>query len=214
MAKSQQDPIAFAEDVAKRVAKIGNESKQVLKEMSRDFTSIAKQWEDTMEFVDKSGAAFKDISSELNEGLIKNLKGVNRTSFPGLIANAKKFVEYMQEGADRVMPAMHEEAQKMVESGQVKGDADIKKLSDEISDLQKELQTLDDALTVYKQKAQNELIQKQQELLKPLIEKMSKTIEVVAKELKINFVLNKTDDVLLYGDKEFDITFKVLDKLK
>jgi outer membrane protein len=108
----------------------------------------------------------------------------------------------------------YEEAQKMVESGQVKGDAEIKKLSDEISELQKELQILDDALTAYKQKAQNELIQKQQELLKPLIEKMNKTIEAVAKEMKINFVFNKTDDVLIYGDKEFDITFKVLDKMK
>ena len=108
----------------------------------------------------------------------------------------------------------YEAAQKLVESGQVKGDAEIKKLSDEISDLQKELQTLDDALTVYKQKAQNELIQKQQELLKPLIEKMTKTIEVVAKEMKINFVFNKTDENLIYGDKEFDITFKVLDKMK
>ena len=108
----------------------------------------------------------------------------------------------------------YEEAQKMVESGQVKGDAEIKKLSDEIAELQKELQTLDDALTIYKQKAQNELIQKQQELLKPLIEKMTKTIETVAKEMKINFVFNKADEVMIYGDKEFDITFKVLDKMK
>lgn len=107
----------------------------------------------------------------------------------------------------------YEDAQKSVESGLVKSDAELKKLSDEIADLQKELQVLDDALTVYKQKVQNELIQRQSELLKPLIEKMSKTVETVAKELKISFVFNKTDD-LIYGEKESDITFKVLDKLK
>ena len=32
--------------------------------------------------------------------------------------------------------------------------------------------------------------------------------------MKINFVFDKADGSLLYGDKEFDITFKVLDKLK
>ena len=112
-----------------------------------------------------------------------------------------------------VFKKRYEDAQKQVESGLVKSDVELKKLSDEIAELQKELQTLDDALTGYKQKAQNELMQRQAELLKPLVEKMSKTVEVVAKEMKINFVFNKTDD-LIYGDKDADITFKVLDKLK
>lgn len=112
-----------------------------------------------------------------------------------------------------VFKKRYEEAQKQVESGLVKSDVELKKLSDEIAELQKELQTLDDALTGYKQKAQNELMQRQADLLKPLVEKMTKTVEAVAKEMKINFVFNKTDD-LIYGDKDSDITFKVLDKLK
>lgn len=108
----------------------------------------------------------------------------------------------------------YEEAQELVKSGKVKKEEDIKKLEDEIGELQKELQGLDEAYSLYKQKIQNDLYQKQNELLKPLIDKMNKTVEEVAKEMKINLVLNKTEDVIIYGDKELDITFKVLDKLK
>jgi len=108
----------------------------------------------------------------------------------------------------------YEEAQKSVESGAIKSESELKKLNEEIQNLQKDLQESDDALTVYKQKIQEELIQKQNEMFKPIKEKITRTIESVAKEMKINFVFDKADGSLIYGDKEFDITFKVLDKLK
>jgi len=108
----------------------------------------------------------------------------------------------------------YEEAQKSVESGQVKSEADLKKLNEEMQGLQKSLQDEDEALTIYKQKVQEELLQKQNEMFKPIKEKITKAIENVAKELKINFVFDKADGTLIYGDKEYDITFKVLDKLK
>lgn len=60
-----------------------------------------------------------------------------------------------------------------------------------------------------------EIFQKQEELLKPVKEKVMKMIEVVAKEEGMNFVFDKTGDILLlYADTAFDITFKVLDSLK
>ena len=108
----------------------------------------------------------------------------------------------------------YEEAQKSVESGKVKTEDELKKLNEEMQSLQKGLQDQDEALTVYKQKIQEELLQKQNELFKPIKEKITKAIENVAKDLKINFVFDKADGTLIYGDKEYDITFKVLDKLK
>lgn len=152
------------------------------------------------------------------DGIIKQMPEYKRVedeyqAFAKLYSDTLTVKETELKSKAEVFKARYEEAQKLVESGLVKSDAELKKLSDEIADLQKELQVLDDALTVYKQKIQNELIQRQSELLKPLIEKMTKTVETVAKEMKINFVLNKTDD-LIYGDKDADITFKVLDKLK
>jgi outer membrane protein len=152
------------------------------------------------------------------DGIIKQMPDYKKVedeyqAYAKLYADTLQSKENELKTKAEVFKKRYEEAQKLVESGMVKSDAELKKLSDEIADLQKELQLLDDALTVYKQKVQNELIQRQSELLKPLIEKMTKTVETVAKELKINFVFNKTDD-LIYGEKESDITFKVLDKLK
>ncbi|MBK8984213.1 MAG: OmpH family outer membrane protein [Ignavibacteria bacterium] len=108
----------------------------------------------------------------------------------------------------------YEDAQKSVESGSVSSETDLKALNEEISGLQNELQMLSESMDNYKQNIQNSLIQRQAELFKPVKEKITKTIETVSKSLKINFVFDKADGTLLYGDKEFDITFKVLDKLK
>lgn len=60
-----------------------------------------------------------------------------------------------------------------------------------------------------------ELYQKQEEFLNPIKEKIFDAIDKVAKEEGMNFVFDKAGDVvLLYADQEFDITYKVLDKLK
>lgn len=108
----------------------------------------------------------------------------------------------------------YDDAQKKVESGAVKSESEMKSLQDEISGLQQEIQILSEGLDSYKQNVQNALLTKQAELFKPVKEKITKTIEEVSKSMKINFVFDKADGTLLYGDKEFDITFKVLDKLK
>jgi len=60
-----------------------------------------------------------------------------------------------------------------------------------------------------------EVYRKQEELLKPVKEKTFKTIETVAKEEGMAFVFDKAGEILLlYADASYDITYKVLDKLK
>lgn len=60
-----------------------------------------------------------------------------------------------------------------------------------------------------------EIVQKQDQIMKPVKEKIFKAIEGVAKEEGMSFVFDKTGEILLlYADSSFDITFKVLDKLK
>lgn len=113
-----------------------------------------------------------------------------------------------------IFKSRYDDAQKRVESGLIKSESEMKALQDEIGELQKEVQALDENLNLYKQTIQNVLIARQSELFKPVKEKITKTIEEIAKSMKINFVFDKADGTLLYGDKEFDITFKVLDKLK
>ena len=61
-----------------------------------------------------------------------------------------------------------------------------------------------------------EVYQKQEELLRPVKEKVLKTIETVAKDEGMQFVFDKTEQaaILLYADSAYEITYKVLDKLK
>lgn len=56
---------------------------------------------------------------------------------------------------------------------------------------------------------------KQDQLMAPVKQKIFKAIEDVAKEEGMNYVLDKAGEVVvLYADPSFDITFKVLDRLK
>jgi len=60
-----------------------------------------------------------------------------------------------------------------------------------------------------------EIYKKQQELMKPIQEKIFAAIEKVAKSEGLQFVFDKSGDiVLLYADPAYDVTFKVLDGLK
>lgn len=51
--------------------------------------------------------------------------------------------------------------------------------------------------------------------LAPIRDKILKNIEAVAKEEGFNFVFDKANDILLlYADAKFDLTYRVLDRLK
>ena len=60
-----------------------------------------------------------------------------------------------------------------------------------------------------------EYYQKQDQVMKPIKEKIFKAIDSVSKEEAMQFVFDKAGDViLLKADSQFDITYKVLDLLK
>ena len=60
-----------------------------------------------------------------------------------------------------------------------------------------------------------EIFRKQDEIFAPVKNKIYAAIEVVAKEEGMNFVFDKSGDILLlYADAAFDVTYKVLDRLK
>lgn len=60
-----------------------------------------------------------------------------------------------------------------------------------------------------------ELAVKQEEFLAPVRSKIYDAIEEVSKNEGVQFVFDKAGDVLLlYADPTYDLTFKVLDKLK
>ena len=107
-------------------------------------------------------------------------------------------------------------------------------LQQQYADVQKQLATMTDDQKQLKQKEliekeqqiyafQNqkfsqpngEIYQKQETIFEPVKKKIYAAIEQVAKEEGMQFVFDKSGDILLlYADAGFDITFKVLDSLK
>jgi|YelNatPaOPRAMG01_1025707.scaffolds.fasta_scaffold00013_50 outer membrane protein len=60
-----------------------------------------------------------------------------------------------------------------------------------------------------------ELFQRQNEIMRPVQEKIFKAIQDVAKELKYDYIFDKSGQILLmYANNQYDLTEKVLDKLK
>mgnify|MGYP000873573894 CR=1 FL=1 len=86
------------------------------------------------------------------------------------------------------------------------------------ADVEKELVTLEDQVSKYRQDkfgVRGELFQKQEELMKPIQNRIFNAIQEVAKEEDFDFIFDRSGDMIfLYAKEEFDVTNLVLEKLK
>jgi outer membrane protein len=101
-----------------------------------------------------------------------------------------------------------------------KDEYDKKKLilTDQLrADAEKELEQLDRQISDYRTKkfGQNgELFAKQNELMKPVQNKVFKVIQDIAAEDDYDYILDKSADVIImYSKEKYDLTSKVLEKL-
>lgn len=86
------------------------------------------------------------------------------------------------------------------------------------ADAEKELRDLDQRIADYRNQkfGQNgELFQKQNEVMKPVQDRVFKAIQEVAKEEGYDYVLDKGGEILMmYANEKYDLTSKVLEKLQ
>ncbi len=86
------------------------------------------------------------------------------------------------------------------------------------SETETELMNMEKDISDYREKkfgTNGELFQKQDELMKPVQNKIFTAIQDIAQDENLDFVFDRSGDVmLLYAKEEYDITNKVLDKLK
>jgi outer membrane protein len=66
----------------------------------------------------------------------------------------------------------------------------------------------------YQEEKTAEMRQVQEAFLKPIREKVQAAIAVIAKEEKLNMVLDKIAGFVLFSEDKSDITYKVLDRMK
>ena len=86
------------------------------------------------------------------------------------------------------------------------------------AELEAELVKLEQQISEYREKkfgTNGELFQKQDEIMKPVQNKVFTAIKDVALEEELDFVFDRSGDImLLYAKEEHDLTAKVLEKLK
>ncbi|MCO6474023.1 MAG: OmpH family outer membrane protein [Melioribacteraceae bacterium] len=86
------------------------------------------------------------------------------------------------------------------------------------AEVEKELVQLENNISEYRQKkfgVNGDLFKNQEELMKPVQNKIFNAINEVAKEMDLDFVFDRSGDILfLYAKEEYDITPLVLEKLK
>ena len=86
------------------------------------------------------------------------------------------------------------------------------------SETEKELRELDQKIMqfrTFKFGQNGELFQKQNELMKPVQDKVFKAVQEVARDEGFDYVFDKSGDILMmYSNEKFDLIQKVLDKLR
>ena len=86
------------------------------------------------------------------------------------------------------------------------------------TEAQKELKDLENKISTFRDKkfgANGELFQKQDELMKPVQNKVFNTIQAIAAEENLDFVFDRSGDImLLYAKPEYDITPMVIERMK
>ncbi|MDA3843987.1 MAG: OmpH family outer membrane protein [Candidatus Kapabacteria bacterium] len=116
------------------------------------------------------------------------------------------------------------------------------KMTDELANLQKELETryanyqkqkammapekvkteeeaiqaMNQRLMQLQQEGQNNLMAERNKLLKPILERVKAAVQAVAKKQNLSFVLEKSqaNSIILYADDAYDITYMVMDYIK
>ncbi len=86
------------------------------------------------------------------------------------------------------------------------------------AEIEKQLVDLEKSTTTFRQQkfgVSGELFRKQEELMKPIQNKVFNAIKTVAEDENLDFVFDRSGDLIfLYAKDEYDITKLVLEKLK
>lgn len=160
-----------------------------------------------------SVSLFAQTTSTLKIGYVDSQ--VIMTQFPAAI-KAQSDLEATVTEWNQKLEGMRQDYQKFIGEMQTKYES----LSeDEKKNVQQDLVKREQDIAKYQQdkfgQPGGEIYKKQEQLLAPVKKKIFEAIELVAKDENMKFIFDKTGEAfLLFGDAEYDMTFKVLDKLR
>jgi outer membrane protein len=129
--------------------------------------------------------------------------------------DAQKALDQLVSDWQQQLASMQEEWKRKFE------DYDRKKLimtDQRRAETEKELREMDQKILSFRNMkfGQNgELFQKQNDLMKPVQDRIFKAVQEVARDEGLDYVFDKSGEILLmYSNEKFDVTQKVIDRLK
>ena len=137
----------------------------------------------------------------------------------GAILEKMPEMEQMKSLLDGYQAQLQKKGQQMVQEFQTQqADASAKKERGELAPVQEQkiledLQKKQDEILNYEQEMQNMMMAKQEELLKPVLEKINTAIQDISKEDGYTMVFDMSSGAVLFADVNSDITPKVKTKL-
>ena len=127
-----------------------------------------------------------------------------------------------QKKLDAIIKEWQEELSKMEKDWKAKyDDYDKRKLilsEQKRVEIEKELVTMEDQVSKYRQDkfgVKGELFQKQEEVMKPIQNRIFTVIQQIAKDKDYDFIFDRSGDIMfLFAKEEYDLTKEVIEKLK
>lgn len=127
-----------------------------------------------------------------------------------------------QKKLDAIIKEWQEELSKMEKDWKAKyEDYDKRKLilsEQKRVEIEKELVTMEDQVSKYRQDkfgVKGELFQKQEEVMKPIQNRIFTVIQQIAKDKDYDFIFDRSGDIMfLFAKEEYDLTKEVIEKLK
>lgn len=123
---------------------------------------------------------------------------------------AETSLQNYAQGLENQLMSMQTEYQSMIEDYQ-NNESSYDDLTKQ--DKEAEIIGLQERLQTFQQNAQKSLQEKEQELLRPILERAQNAIDKVAKKEKYTYILDSSSGLLLYSKESEDILEKVKDEL-
>jgi len=156
--------------------------------------------------------------------LITNINAQPKIGYVDSDAIMQQLPDYqdIQTKLDALIKEWQEELTKMERDWKTKyDDYDKRKLilsEQRRVEIEKELIQLEDQISKYRQDkfgVRGELFQKQEELMKPIQNRIFNAIEDIAEEGNYDFIFDRSGDMMfVYAKEEYDVTNLVIEKLR
>jgi outer membrane protein len=126
----------------------------------------------------------------------------------GAESNLEAFQAQLQKKGQKMIEDFQKKYQELARKEQA-GEIAPKALEEETRKLREE----EEKIQAYEQEMQKKIMERRDELLQPILDRVNTAIEEISKEMGFDYIIDLSSGTLLYADEQYDITDKVRAKL-